>query len=94
LPFRHIVLFRFRPEVPDAEVARAAELLDSLRAAPGVLEWRVIRSLDERKGIVVAEVGLFETPEHFSAFRASERHAEVSAYLADRADWLVADYVD
>ena len=92
MSLRHIVLLRFRPGVPAAEVTRAVELLDSLRTSPGVREWRVVRSLDERKGIVVAEVGLFETSERFEAFRESERHADVSAYLAERADWLVADF--
>ena len=86
----HVILFRLYPDADADEVLRR---LRSLGHLPGLLAWRVERSLDERKGVVVLQDSLFESGAALQAFREAPEHAEVAAYMSRSADWLVADHV-
>ncbi|MDP9435608.1 MAG: Dabb family protein [Actinomycetota bacterium] len=90
-PYRHIVVFRL-PE--EADVDEVVARLRALGDAPQVLSWRVERSLDERKGPVVVEVGLFASAQAFVVWRDSPAHQATAEHLREVADWLVADYLD
>ena len=90
-PVRHIILFRVYPDADPDEVLRR---LRSLRELPGVLEWRVERSLDERKGVVVLQNSLFSSLQALRSFRVGPEHVEVADFLSRSADWLVADHLE
>lgn len=87
--YRHIVLFRLYPDVDAGEVLAQ---LRSLADEPGILRWRVERSIDERKGIVIVQDSLFESPAALEAFRVAPAHVAIADYLSKNADWLVADH--
>ena len=90
-PVRHVILFRLYPDAdPDLVLSR----LRSLRDRPGVLEWRIERSLDERKGVVVMQNSLFASMDALHAFRSDPVHARVAEFLSRNADWLVADHLE
>jgi hypothetical protein len=88
-PLRHIILFKLYPQADPEEVLHR---LRSLASEPGLLEWRIERSLDERKGIVIVQDSLFTSRAALDTFRVAPAHVEVAAFLSQRADWLVADY--
>ena len=88
--FHHVVLFRLKDGV-DAD--RARDLVDSGRPTEGLVSWQVERSIDERKGAVIAEVAVFDSVDAFRQWRDSSLHTAVAAELRDLADWLVADWV-
>lgn len=92
MPLRHLVLFRIRDEVADADVDRALAGLRGLGDLPGIVSWRVEMSTDTRKGRVIVEDSTFVDRAALQDFRAHPRHAESSALLARIADWLVGDY--
>jgi hypothetical protein len=92
VPYRHVVLFRVYDEVTDEQYRQLADGLRSLGSSPGILEWRVEESLDQRKGRVLIEESTFESAEAVEVFRHLPAHQEVSALLAQSADWLVGDY--
>ena len=86
----HVVLFQLHPGTDvDDVVAR----LTALGEQPGVVSWRVERSLDERKGVVVLEDAVFASEEALEAFRVSDAHRAVTGHLSQCADWLVADHL-
>lgn len=87
--FHHVVLFRLH-DCADADAAVAA--LSKARPTAGLVSWQVERSLDERKGCVIAQVSAFESADAFQEWRASEPHQAAAAHLRDVADWLVADW--
>jgi heme-degrading monooxygenase HmoA len=88
--FHHVVLFRLNDGV-DPEHARS--VVDSGRPTSGLVSWEVQRSIDERKGAVIAEVAVFESAEAFHIWRESPLHRAVAAQVREFADWLVADWV-
>lgn len=89
MTFHHVVLFRLHDEA-DVDVAMAA--LSKARPTAGLVSWQVERSLDERKGRVLAQVSVFESADTFEEWRVSERHEAAAAHLGEVADWLVADW--
>ena len=89
MTFHHVVLFRLHDEA-DVDVAMAA--LSKGRPTAGLVSWQVERSLDERKGRVLAQVSVFESADAFEAWRVSEHHEAAAAHLREVADWLVADW--
>ncbi len=91
-PYRHLVLFRVHDHVDDAALAHAVRTLEALGDAPGVVEWTVRLSDDDRKGRVVVENALFADRDAFEAFRASPAHADAGALMRGVADWTVGDY--
>ncbi len=88
--YHHVVLFRLHD---DADAERAVEVLERSRPSSGLVSWTIRRSIDERKGVVIAEVAVFDSPAAFADFRASARHREAGAHLAEVADWTVADWI-
>jgi heme-degrading monooxygenase HmoA len=88
--FHHVVLFRLKDGV-DPE--RARKIVDSGRPTSGLVSWQVERSIDERKGAVIAEVAVFESAETFQAWRESPLHQAVASQLSEIADWWVADWM-
>jgi quinol monooxygenase YgiN len=93
-PFRHIVLIKFHEGVDDEARDRTIHLLKGLGDLEGILEWEIAESLDQRKGHVIVENGLFEDAEAFEKFRQSERHIEVGNFIKEIADWLIGDYIE
>jgi heme-degrading monooxygenase HmoA len=89
MAFHHIVLFRLHD---DADIDAALDALDKARPTAGLVSWQVERSLDERKGRVIAQVSVFESADAFQAWRSSEPHQAAAAHLREAADWLVADW--
>jgi hypothetical protein len=90
--FRHIVLFRVRDDVTDPELSEAIDRLRALGDAPTVGEWRIERSLDQRKGRVIVEDATFASREAFEVFRSSAAHVATAEHMAGIADWWVGDY--
>lgn len=87
--FHHLVLFKLH-EGADADAAMAA--LNDARPVSGLVSWQVERSLDERKGTVIAQMSVFDSVDAFHAWRDSERHQAAATHLREVADWLVADW--
>lgn len=87
--FHHVVLFRLHD---DADVDAAIAALNEARPTEGLVSWQVERSLDERKGRVIAQLSAFESADAFQQWRASEPHQAAAAHLREVADWLVADW--
>jgi hypothetical protein len=88
---RHLVVFRIRSAADADEVVRRLEALSEFK---GLLHWKVRRSLDERKGVVILQDSTFRTAEDLEEFRVWGPHASCSAFMAERADWVVVDYVE
>lgn len=88
--FHHVVLFRLKD---GADPDRALAALDAAKPVAGLVSWLVQRSLDERKGPVIAELAEFESRAAFEAWRDSDLHRSAAAELRDLADWLVADWM-
>lgn len=87
--FHHVVLFRL---YDDADLEVALAVLDRARPTEGLVSWQVQRSLDERKGPVIAQISVFESEAAFQSWRASQAHQAAAAHLREAADWLVADW--
>jgi len=87
--FHHVVLFRLHD---DADVGAAVAALDAAKPSAGLVSWQVERSLDERKGPVIAQVSVFASVDAFHAWRDSELHQASGAHMREVADWLVADW--
>ncbi|MFL6089317.1 MAG: Dabb family protein [Aeromicrobium sp.] len=87
--FHHVVLFQLKD---DADVEAALGVLRRAEPTAGLVSWRVERSVDERKGTVLAELAVFESADAFHAWRDSDLHQAAAAHLRDVSDWLVADW--
>jgi heme-degrading monooxygenase HmoA len=87
--FHHIVLFKLHDDA-DADAAESA--LNSARPRAGLISWQVERSLDERKGRVLAQVSVFESADAFHTWRDSDLHRSAVEHMRNIADWLVADW--
>lgn len=92
MPYRHIVLFRFRDGVDEEQIAAAIEALASLKVVPGLIEWTVRRSQDGRKGAVIVENALFENRQALADFAVHPLHLKSAALLSEIADWWIGDY--
>ncbi|HEY0889049.1 MAG TPA: Dabb family protein [Nocardioides sp.] len=85
----HTVLFRLWP---GADPDEAIDVIDRARPDdPGVLSWRVSRSVDDRKGIVLLERAIFADRSTFERFLETPAHRSAGRYMAQCSDWLVAD---
>ena len=91
MAYRHIVLFRVHDHVEERDVARAMDQLRSLEDLPGITDWQIARSLDERKGRIVIEEAEFVDADAFAAFRTHPRHQLVAAGMAEISDWWIGD---
>ena len=89
--FRHIVLFRVRDEVADADVDDAILALRSLGASVGIHSFDVDLSLDTRKGRIIVEDATFADSSAFTSWREGEAHGRVAARMAQISDWWVGD---
>jgi hypothetical protein len=90
--YRHIVLFRVHLDVEDERVTMALSELRSLAVLAGVVDLRVERSLDTRKGCVIVEDATFVDQQAFDEFRADPHHLAVAEVMARIADWWSGDY--
>jgi len=87
--FHHVVLFTVHD---GADVDAAVAVLNDARPTSGLVSWQVVRSLDERKGPVIAQVSVFDSVDAFRRWRDSELHQAAVAHLRQVADWLIADW--
>lgn len=94
MTFRHIVLFRIREGVGEAEIEGAQSELRALASSPEVVRWRVERSFDERKGTILIEDATFADASAFERFRQTPAHLAAGARLATIADWWIGDYTE
>jgi len=92
MAYRHVVLFRIYDHVEEHDVTGAIDRLGTLADLPGIVDWRISRSLDERKGRVIVEEATFDDVDAFTAFRAHPRHQAVAAEMAAISDWWIGDY--
>jgi len=92
---RHIILFKLYEGTDSQKEAKAVSLLKALgEGNEEILEWRIARSIDTRKGIIVIENGLFKNEEAYERFRKSDKHSEIVKFMSQIADWTVGDYID
>jgi len=91
---RHIVLFRFYDAIDEDSRMHAVDQISALRDQPGILEWTLKASIDDRKGAVIVQNVLFESEDAFNSYREHAKHKAVGEALSGMADWLVADYLD
>lgn len=94
MPLRHIVLFRVHDGVTADRLSEAVDCLDSLGTIPGILEWTVRLSTDDRKGVVIVENALFESRASLEVFAAHPDHQVSAERLRNMADWWIGDYVE
>ena len=92
MTYRHVVLFRIHDDVEEHDVTRAVDALRSLAELPCVEDWRIARSLDERKGRILIEEATFADEAAFAAFREDPRHRDVAARMSEISDWWIGDY--
>ena len=91
---RHIILFKLYEGTDSQKEAKAVSLLKALgEGNEEILEWRIARSIDTRKGIIVIENGLFKNEEAYERFRKSDKHQETVSFMSQIADWTVGDYI-
>ena len=90
--FGHVVLFRIRDGVDATAISAATRMLRGLGRHAGVVSWAVERSLDDRKGTIIAQDATFADAATFGEWRSSEAHREVANQMARISDWWVADW--
>ncbi|MCR2824237.1 Dabb family protein [Microbacterium sp. zg.Y909] len=93
MAYRHVVLFRVYDGTTPAQVSESIRLLRDLGRLPGVVSWRVERSLDDRKGTIIIEDAAFADRVAYEAFRAHPAHVAAANALSGISDWWVGDYV-
>ena len=91
---RHVVLFRFYDAIDEDSRMHAVDQISALRDQPGIIEWTLKASIDDRKGPVIVQNVLFETEDAFELYRRNAKHKAVGETLSGMADWLVADYLE
>lgn len=91
-PLVHAVMFNFHEQVDHEEIAIAINMCRALRMLPSVLAWTVQKSLDNRKGCTVLELGVFENGKAFLEFRNHPVHKEFTDYVKNYADWNIVDF--
>ncbi len=90
--YRHVVLFRVRDGVDATDIAAAETTLHVLGRHAGVVSWAVKRSLDERKGTIIAQDATFVDAATFREWRGSAAHRQAADQLTRISDWWVADW--
>jgi hypothetical protein len=94
MSYKHIVLFKIKDEVSEADFNKALQLLQDLGTDnEEILMWKVVQSVDSRKGRIIIEDSEFVSEEAFQRFRADEKHAKAVELMREIADWLVGDYL-
>lgn len=88
----HTVMFNFHRHMSHDEIATAVDMCRALKNLPGVLAWTVQKSLDNRKGCTVLELGLFENGKALIEFRNHPSHIEFTEYVKNYADWNIVDF--
>lgn len=92
---RHIILFKLYVGVAPKLEIKAIKLLQSLgKGDSEILEWRVEKSIDTRKGTIIVENGLFKNEQTYERFRKSDKHLKAVNFMKQIADWTVGDYID
>lgn len=91
-PMGHAVSIAYRDEVPQDKVDASISALHELGKEPGVLAWMIAPSLDERKGRVVLELGVFTCGQAFLDWRKSDAHMTFAMATSEIADWTVVDF--
>ncbi len=92
---RHILLFKLYAGVNSKKETKAIQLLRELgKGDNGILDWRVEKSIDIRKGIVIVENGLFKDEQSYERFRKSDKHLETVNFMRQISDWTVGDYIE
>ncbi|WP_228479452.1 Dabb family protein [Microbacterium atlanticum] len=86
------MLFRIHDEVPEQDIEGAQRALRALAAFPGVVEWRVERSLDSRKGTILIEDATFSDRKAFETFRICPEHEAAASQMSAISDWWIGDY--
>ena len=94
MSLRHIVLFRVREGVGEGRISAAIQALEALEGIPGIIEWTVCRSQDQRKGAVIVQNSLFESQEALADFAVHPLHNASTDLLRTMADWWIGDYVE
>lgn len=92
--FRHIVLFQIYEDVPDGSMTAALAALNELANFPGLIDWRVELSLDQRKGRIVVLNACFASERVFQSYRRDPRHTKAAVELSQISDWWTADYYE
>lgn len=91
-PMGHAVSIAYRDEVSQDKVDQSIAALHALGKEPGVLAWMIAPSLDQRKGRVVLELGVFTCGQAFLDWRKSDAHMTFAQATSEIADWTVVDF--
>lgn len=92
MTYRHIVLFRMRHVATENDIEGAQQALRALGGFAEVASWKVERSLDARKGVMLVEDATFADAQDFELWRARAAHGATAALLSEISDWWVGDY--
>lgn len=92
MAYRHIVLFRIHPGVAETDIESAQHTLRALGTFPEVIQWRIERSLDTRKGTILIEDATFTDTVGYDTFRHRPEHHTAGQQLARIAHWTIGDY--
>ncbi len=95
----HIVFISFRSDIPEEVRRNVIEQNKALGEKcgsfeSGIITWKVIENLDQRKGVHFIQIGMFTSKESFEAFRAHPEHKVFGEVLREVADWTVGDFID
>jgi hypothetical protein len=95
----HIVFISFKEGVPE-EVRQDAVAQDRALGEKcggfetGIITWKVVENLDQRKGVHFIQISMFVSKEAYEAFRVHPEHKKFGAVLREVADWKVGDFID
>ena len=91
---RHVILFKFRPDVSKEAKEKAISGLKNLETQiPDIKEWSIgVQALPSTRAYDIAQISGFENIEALQRFRNHPAHLKSRDYLATIADWVVVDY--
>ena len=76
-------------------VDKAIQVLQKLgEGNKDILDWKIEKSIDNRKNTVLIENGLFTDEESFRVFWDSNKHHEAGEFMKQISDWLIGDYIE
>ena len=92
----HVVLISFAPHTPykiKLMILRRLQTLGSDCGGEdaGILLWIARLNLDQRKGVQLVEIAVFENNAALQAFRCHPMHKKFTDMLREVADWQVGD---